>query len=1538
LYFRASDGTGSQLWKYDGTNLSEIKVGSYASPSPNNLTAVGNTLYFTASTSTGTQVWKYDGSNLSEIQVGTSATPNPSNLTAVGNSLYFSAYDGTGGQLWKYDGSNLSEIKVGTYTSPSPSALAAVGNTLYFMASDGTGDQLWKYDGTTVSEVKVGTYSNPAPQDLTAVGGNLYFRAFDGTGVQLWRYDGSNLSEITVGSSSSPYPTNLTAVGTTLYFGANDGSGVQLWKYDGSNLSEIKVTSTPASNGPNSLTAVGSNLYFIDSDNTGTQLWKYDGSNLSEIKVGTYANPNPYGLTVLGSFLYFGASNGTGSLLWSVDTTSGTVQQVNLQTPLASSWSTGFTQWGNKVYFSASDGLAGDELWVTDGTTNGTTRLGDLNPGSASSFPYDLTVMGNNLYFGASDGTGNQLWKYDGSNFSEIKVGASANPHPFDLTVLGSNLYFGTSDSTGYHLWKYDGSSLSDIMDITSNHANLYGLMTWGGNLYFGAWDGTGQQLWKYDGSNLSEIKVGTSGNPSPQGMTVMGSNMYLTANDGSGYQLWKYDGSNLSEIKVGTNVDPNPNDLTVVGNTLYFNAFDGSGNQLWKYDGTNLSEIKVGTYVGPVPTDLTTVGSNLYFVAYDGTANQLWKYDGINLSEIKVGAFANPSPGYLTAAGSSLYFSASDSTGPQLWEYDGSNLTEITINPNGSSNPSSLYAAGNILFLSANDGIHGNEPWIVGRSVAAYNFAQGSGTVLTDVSGNGNNGTISNATWTTVNNSSLPFTGALQFAGGNNSYVTIANSASLDLTTGMTLEAWVDPTAAANGWQDVMYKAHDNYYLESSSPSGAPAAGGTAGSSDTGPYAKNPLPTNTWSFLAATYDGTNMILYVNGVQVSNVPMSGNLATSTFPLQIGGDSFYGQYFQGLISNVRIYSTALTANEIQEDMNTPIAAGTPPTTPANLTTTASGPTISLTWGASSDIIGVSYIVEREAPGSNNFVQIATTTGTSYFDNGLAPNSAYTYKVQAVDWAGNQSAFSNTASATTGAAIPGLMAAYNFAQGSGTVLTDLSGNGNNGTISNAAWTTVNNSNLPFTGALQFSGGNSSFVTIADTPSLELTTGMTLEAWVDPTAAANGWQDAMYKARDNYYLETASPSGAPVAGGTAGSMDTGPSAKNPLPTNTWTFLTATYDGTSMILYVNGMPMASVTVSGNLATSTNPLQIGGDSFYGQYFQGLISNVRIYSTALTAAEIQEDMTTPIAAGTPPPTTPANLTATASGTSITLKWGASSDGAGVSYVVDREAPGSSSFVQIATTTGTSYFDNGLAPNSAYTYKVQAVDWAGNQSAFSNTASATTGAGIAGLMAAYNFAQGSGSVLTDFSGNGNNGAISNATWTTVNNGSLPFTGALQFAGGNSSFVTITDTPSLELTTGMTLEAWVDPMAAANGWQDVMYKYHDDYYLESSSPSGTPAAGGTAGTSDTGPYGKTPLPVNTWTFLAATYDGSNMILYVNGVQVSSVAVSGNLATSTNPLQIGGDSIYGQYFQGLISNVRIYNKALSQSAIQTDMNTAI
>ena len=79
-------------------------------------------------------------------------------------------------------------------------------------------------------------------------------------------------------------------------------------------------------------------------------------------------------------------------------------------------------------------------------------------------------------------------------------------------------------------------------------------------------------------------------------------------------------------------------------------------------------------------------------------------------------------------------------------------------------------------------------------------------------------------------------------------------------------------------------------------------------------------------------------------------------------------------------------------------------------------------------------------------------------------------------------------------------------------------------------------------------------------------------------------------------------------------------------------------------------------------------------------------------------------------------------------------------------------------------------------------------------------------------------------------------------------------------------------------------------------------------------------------------------NAWSHLAVTYDGSNLSLYVNGNRISRKKVSGTITRSSSPLQIGGDSVYGQNFAGTIDEVRIYNIALSASAIQNDMQTAL
>jgi outer membrane protein assembly factor BamB len=304
---------------------------------------------------------------------------------------------------------------------------------------------------------------------------------------------------------------------------------------------------------------------------------------------------------------------------------------------------------------------------------------------------------------------------------------------------------------------------------------------------------------------------------------------------------------------------------------------------------------------------------------------------------------------------------------------------------------------------------------------VAAYGFNEGSGTSVADASGNGNTGTITGATWASAGK----YGKALQF-NGTNALVTVPNAASLQLSSGMTLEAWVNPSTVNANWRDVIYKGNDNYYLEATSTNASkPDAGMIAGGSYADAVGTAKLTASTWSYLTETYDGSTLKLYVNGTLVASTAHTGAIASSTNPLQIGGDSLYGQNFAGLIDEVRLYNVALTAAQIQSDMATPVGGSTdtqPPTQPGTLTSTAaSASEVDLSWGASTDNVGVTgYQVERcSGSGCTNFAQIATTTGTgtSYKDTSVSAPNSYSYRVRATDAAGNLSPYSNVSTATT-----------------------------------------------------------------------------------------------------------------------------------------------------------------------------------------------------------------------------------------------------------------------------------------------------------------------------------------------------------------------------------------------------------------------------------------------------------------------------------------------------------------------------------------
>ena len=286
----------------------------------------------------------------------------------------------------------------------------------------------------------------------------------------------------------------------------------------------------------------------------------------------------------------------------------------------------------NEIYFLATDGTHGVEVWKTDGTSAGTVMLKDIYPGPQGYFdpqfnyPY-FTELDGELFFAANDGShGFELWKSDGTEggtemVKDISADGIYGSNPEHLINFNGTLIFTARDDVyGYEIYKSDGTEAGTelIKDIVPG---IYGSMN-----------------------------DGYAGSIDPQ-FTVSGDYLYFTGRIDETlpiyFYLYRTDGTDAGTITLNNDLQNVANFCDVDG-TCYFYGFDGDydHSSLWKTDGTIAGTTLVSNAANLNASNLAhsfyNFNNQLYFYSYtsDLTSVGLGKSNGTDAGTSMITTF----------------------------------------------------------------------------------------------------------------------------------------------------------------------------------------------------------------------------------------------------------------------------------------------------------------------------------------------------------------------------------------------------------------------------------------------------------------------------------------------------------------------------------------------------------------------------------------------------------------------------------------------------------------------------------------------------------------------------------------------------------------------------------------------------------------------------------------------------------------------------------------------------------------------------------
>lgn len=784
----------------------------------------------------------------------------------------------------------------------------------------------------------------------------------------------------------------------------------------------------------------------------------------------------------------------------------------------------------------------------------------------------------------------------------------------------------------------------------------------------------------------------------------------------------------------------------------------------------------------------------------------------------------------------------------------------------------------------------------------------------------------------------------AVNFDGTAGSGIWAENSSALN-SDYTTILFWVKPTEfpasgevyllSNGGWQQrlkISLPSHGKPVLTTHS------GGACCSDLDSG----TPLTLGTWTHVAMVHDGTKDIIYFNGVKVNEKNASGSLDDTKYPLGIGYDPIdNGSHFNGAIDDLQIYNRPLSDAEIASLFAT---QNQMPTIPPGLV--------------------AQYTFYGNPQDQTVFKNHALVNGAQLTtDRFGASNQAY--------------AFNGTNQGLVAANSP--QHNSNYASISFWVNPKtFPASGEAYLLSNGGWQERWKISLPSHGRPVFTthaGG-------ACCSDMDSGTPLALDTWTHVVMVHDGTKDIIYfngnkvneKAVVGNLDSTSKPFGIgfdPIdnANYFNGALDEvrlynvaltdsevtnlynqesiglGP---NPYPLCAPMNLTAEVEFTDITLsWIPGMDDFfvwgyNVYQDGELIATTSETQ---------YRVGGLPQLTTFEFAVSALDSTgaeslrtylkvtsgEDQTPDVA----PPSEPANLQASTGANSVLFSWDASTDDRGVEgYVVFLDGI----LFDTIPAPQTSVFIGGLTPETPYTLEVYAFDKAGNNStigALDITTDEEVSTGELGMVAHYPF-EGNANDATPYANHGVPGgdvAYINADHA---NGGLQ---AVKF-DGQADTIVVPNAVQL-ISDYATVAFWirVDGQNVQDAEAYILDFGHWDQRWKISLPQHLKIVWTTNSNnaqfpvfiSDMDSGDGNELVKNFWWHVVLTHDGTDDKIYVNGQLANSKPVLGKLNTTARPLGIGGNPIDGgQYFNGALDELKIYNRAVTSAEAENLFNT--